>query len=71
MADIGRRSAPIEVVVHYPQTEAGRQELARRAAMVHAEAVNRKLQKLTCPAGQKQQLLEAVIHTVLEERRGP
>lgn len=60
----------MEAVVYSPDTEAGRQELAMRVAAVHAEAVNRKLEKLACPARQKRQLLEAVIHTV-KERRDP
>ena len=64
---IGRRSAPIQIIVHYPQTETGRQELARRVASVHADAVNRKLQKLTCPTHQKRQLLDAVIQSARED----
>lgn len=64
---ISRRSAPIQVVMHYPSTEAGRQELARRVASVHADAVNRKIQKLTCPMQQKQRLLTAVIQTAALE----
>lgn len=73
MAAIGRQSAPIQVVVHHPQTEVGRQELARRVASVHADAVNRRLQRLTCPTQQKQQLLAAIIQTAREEvvRQGP
>lgn len=73
MGAIGRKSAPIQVIVHCPQTEVGRQELSRRVASVHADAVNRKLQKLNCPTAQKRQLLEAVIHIAKEEvvRQGP
>lgn len=53
--------------MHCPQTEAGKQELARRVASVHADAVNRKLRRLTCPTQQQQLLLAAVIHTAGEE----
>ena len=67
---IGRRSAPVHVVMHYPQTETGRQELARRVASVHADAVARKIQKLTCPVQQKQQLLTAVIQAAVSEGGG-
>lgn len=59
-----RRSAPIRVVVHGPGTGAGRQELARRAAEVHAEFVADALRRLDCPARQKLELLQAVMDTV-------
>lgn len=64
---ISRRSAPIQVVMHYPPTEAGTLELARRVASVHADAVNRKIQKLTCPTQQKQRLLAAIIQAAASE----
>lgn len=64
---IGRKSAPIQLIVHYPKAEEGRQELARRVASVHADAVTRKLLKLTCPDRQKRQLLDAVIQAAREE----
>lgn len=59
-----RRSAPIRVVVHGPGAGAGRQELARRAAEVHAEFVADALRRLDCPARQKLELLQAVMDTV-------
>lgn len=59
-----RQSAPIRVVVHYPGTGAGRQELARRAAEVHAEFVADAVRRLDCPARQKLELLQAVMDTV-------
>ena len=31
-----RKSAPIEVVVHYPKTEEGWEELGKRVATAHA-----------------------------------
>ena len=68
MADI-RKSAPINIVVHYPKTEAGIAELARRVAEVHADAVNYKLKQLNCPTSQKIELLEAVIETVKERSK--
>lgn len=57
------RSVPIRMIVHYPQTQEGRQELARRAAEVHADAVVRRINKLNCPAEQKIELLQAVRNT--------
>jgi hypothetical protein len=63
---MGKRSpAAVEVVL--PQTPAGRQELARRAAGVHADSVLDAISCLACPAGQKLALLQAVIDTVRED----
>lgn len=59
-----RRNAPIRVVVHGPGTGAGRQELTRRAAEVHAEFVADAVRRLDCPARQKLELLQAVMDTV-------
>lgn len=64
-----RKSAPINIIVHYPKTEAGMAELARRVAEVHADAVNYKLKQLNCPTKQKLELLDAVIHTVKQRSR--
>lgn len=58
-----RTSAPIKVIVHYPKTEEGRQELARRVADVHADFVISSINKLDCPIKQKLELLQAVIDT--------
>lgn len=57
------KSVPIQIIVHAPTTQEGRQELARRAAEVHAAAVVRRIRKLDCPAGQKMELLRAVRNT--------
>ena len=64
-----RKSAPINIIVHYPKTEAGMAELARRVAEVHADAVNYKLKQLNCPTKQKLDLMDAVIHTVKQRSR--
>lgn len=50
----------ILVKMYYPQSEEGRQELARRAAQLHAQVVLEKIQKLDCPAAQKQRLLKEI-----------
>ena len=50
----------IPIKVYYPQSEEGRQELARRAAQLHAQVVLEKIQKLDCPAAQKQRLLKEI-----------
>ena len=58
---------PFGVIVHFPETEAGKAELQRRVSEVHADYVLSVLQKLDCPADQKIELIEAIIHDI-EER---
>lgn len=64
-----RKMAPINVIVYYPKTEEGKEELARRVSDVHATAVNQRLKSLNCPTQQKQELLDAVINTVNKKSR--
>ena len=59
-----RKIAPINVIVYYPKTEEGKEELARRVSDVHAATVNQWLKSLNCPTQQKHELLDAVIETV-------
>ena len=59
--------APVNVIVYYPKTEEGKEELARRVADVHAAAVNQRLKSLNCPTRQKLALLDAVIETRKKE----
>ncbi len=54
-----RRSAPIEVVVHYPKTEEGWEELGKRVATAHANYVIEKIERLNCPTWQKLELYQA------------
>ena len=65
---IARASTQIHVIVYYPKTEAGKRELAERAACVHADMVNQAIKKLNCPSKQKVQLLDAVIKAASEKR---
>lgn len=58
-----RKTPPIKIIVHYPQTRQGQQELAQRLADVHADAVVLAINKLDCPLKQKLDLLQAVIDT--------
>ncbi len=58
-----RKSAPIEVVVHYPKTEEGWEELGKRVATAHANYVIEKIERLNCPIWQKLELYQAVIDT--------
>ncbi len=57
------------MIVHYPKTEEGKDELARRVATVHAESVIAKLNRLNCPTKQKLELIDAVIDTAKRRKR--
>ena len=70
MRGVARKSAPINVIVHYPKTEEGKRELAERVAGVHANMVNQHIKKLNCPSDQKVQLLDAVIKSASIEKAG-
>ena len=65
-----RKTAPINVIVHYPKTIEGQRELAERVAGVHADMVNQHIKKLNCPSDQKVQLLDAVIKSASIEKAG-
>lgn len=64
-----RSMAPIHLTVHYPKTEEGRLELAKRVSDVHAAAVTQRIKSLHCPTRQKLELLDAVIKSVKERSR--
>ena len=61
--------APVKVIVYYPKTETGKQELAKRVADVHAASVIQRLKALNCPTTQKQELLDSIITTVKKRSR--
>lgn len=63
MRSIAKKFAPINVIVHYPTTDEGKQELAKRVSSVHADMVNQYIQRLSCPSSQKIQLMNAVIES--------
>lgn len=55
-----RKREAIEIVVHGPGTDAGQRDLARRAARVHAQAVESMVEKRRCSVKEKIALLRAV-----------
>lgn len=57
------KNDPIKVIMHFPKTEKGQQELARRVSDIHADFVISTINKLKCPTKQKLELLQAVIDT--------
>ena len=59
--------APINIIVHYPETEEGWRELRRRVAGVHADGVLNSISKLDCPIREKERLLNAIIKDTKEQ----
>lgn len=73
-----RKTPPIKIIVHYPQTRQGKQELAQRLADVHADAVVSTINKLDCPPDVKigttnfcKKNVSASQNSVLDNRKGP
>jgi len=69
VSSIARTSAPINVIVHYPKTEEGKQELAIRVASIHADMVNQHINQMNIPSSQKVQLLDEIIKSAYKEMR--
>ena len=65
-----RKSAPVKIKMYYPQTDSGRQELARRVADVHSNLVVAQIDKMNVPIKEKLRMLEAVVATQKQERTG-
>lgn len=63
---VRRDDSDFRVIMHYPESEEMKRELAKRVAAVHAQTVMEKLSTLSCPVEQKAQLLDAII----AKRRG-
>ena len=64
-----RKMAPVNVIVYYPKTKEGIEELEGRVADVHAAVAIQKLKALNCPLSQKLDLLDAVIDTAKQRSR--
>lgn len=58
-----KNSPPLQMTVQFPQTRAGKEELAQRVAELHADCVLSALNHLNCPVKQKRELLQAIIDT--------
>lgn len=65
---IGRKCKPINVIVHYPKTEEGKLELAKRVACIRADYILNYIRKLDCPSWQKEKLVDAIIDTVRNDK---
>lgn len=64
-----RKRGQVNIVMHFPTSEKGKAELARRVSDVHASAVNQQLKLLNCPTQQKLDLLNTIIKTVKARSR--
>lgn len=51
----------MDIVVHYPKDPDRLRELQQKVAVVHAEAVVRRIQSIPCPKQQKEELLRSII----------
>jgi hypothetical protein len=51
----------VKVIVHYPQTEQGKEKLKRAVTDVHIDAVIKHISTLNCPKEQKEKLLSDII----------
>ena len=48
----------MNIIVHYPKSAEATEELKRRVATVHIEAVTTRINSLSCPKSQKLALVE-------------
>jgi len=51
----------MKIIVHYPTSDKGREELAKRVAQIHAETAMQYIGKLSCSNEQKTALIDAII----------
>lgn len=59
-----RKMAPIKLILHPPETEEGKEVLARRVSDAHTTVVIQRLNSLNCPMNQKLALMDAIITTI-------
>ena len=58
----------MKIIVHYPTSEKGCKELARRVAEIHATATMQYIESLPCPKMQKLAMLDAILHEKRQEK---
>lgn len=57
----------IEVIVYFPNSKQGQEELAKRVATVHAQMVHAYISRLECPTEQMDALLDAIQKSIRAE----
>jgi hypothetical protein len=53
----------MNMIVYQPKTEEDKNELRKKAALLHSQAVLQYIQQLSCPNDQKQALMEELYTT--------
>lgn len=66
-----RKSTPVKIKMYYPQTDEGRQELARCVSDVHSDHVVAQIDKMNVPIKEKLRMLETVVATRKRARLFP
>jgi len=61
------RGIYIEVIVHFPNSKQGQEELAKRVATVHAQLIYNYISRLECSTEQKVALLDAIQENIHDE----
>ncbi len=59
----------MEVIVHLPKSKESQQELEKRVATIHAQAVLDSVRRQECPLEQKLELIRAVQNRLKEEMK--
>ncbi len=57
-------SEPFTLILHFPKTEAGQEELRRRVSDVHADYIISAIEQLNATAKEKVSLLEKVMDAI-------
>lgn len=58
---MSRHYASFNLVVHYPSSEKGQEELKTRVAEVHSDKINRVLESLGWSSEEKVRLIDAIM----------
>lgn len=64
-----REGCLVEVIICYPSTQKGKQELAKRVATAHTQLALKYVTGLNCPVEQKIALIDAVLNQIREDIR--
>lgn len=54
----------MKVIVHYPTSKDAQRELSKRVAQIHAEAITRRINDLSCSQEQKLKLINSISEAV-------
>ena len=59
----------MQVILHLPQSKEEEQSLKERVAKVYAKAIVEELKSISCPIGQKQELIQKLEDALLEVQK--